>query len=195
MTEKSAAGRKPNYSDDDIADAIADLRFNGRDVNGKNVCDWLKAAGIAKAPSAEAVKKIVQRLLEREKEDEQRRLLATLPAGMIEGLQPGMEELTSLVHMLLARAHQDMQKATKSSLDAANASMEYRDKRIAALEDDLEGSIEKAEQLTEQLAKAQKRIDSLLAERQKLQHKVTKLSAAKTTLEAVVKTFRALKSG
>ncbi|OOY07157.1 hypothetical protein [Thioclava sp. F36-7] len=190
MTDKSTAGRKPNYTDDDIADAIADLRFNGQDLNGKNVSDWLKAAGIAKAPSAEAVKKVLQRLLEREKKEEKRRLLAMLPTGMIKELQPCLEELTSQVHLLLARAHRDMQKTTESSLNAANASMEYRDKRIASLEDDLEGSIEQAEQLTEQLAKAQKRIDSLLTERQKLQHKVTKLATAKATLEGVVKTFK-----
>ncbi|AQS50128.1 hypothetical protein BMG03_19650 (plasmid) [Thioclava nitratireducens] len=190
MTEKSTAGRKPNYTDDDIADAIADLRFNGQDVNGKNVCDWLKAAGIAKAPSAEAVKKVIQRVLEREKEAEKRRLLAALPSGMVEELQPGMEELTSHVHMLLARAHRDMQKTTESSLNAANASMEYRDKRIAALEDDLEASIKKAEQLTEQLAKAQKRIGSLLTEREKLKIKASQLATAKKTLEEVVKTFK-----
>ena len=83
-----------------------------------------------------------------------------------------------------------MQKTTESSLNAANASMEYRDKRIAVLEDDLEGSIKKAEQLTEQLAKAQKRIDSLVAEREKLKNKASKLATAKATLEGVVKTFK-----
>lgn len=195
MTEKSAAGRKPSFNQDDIANAIADLRRNKEAIKTAGVVQWLKDAGVAKSPSAESVKKIMQEVLDREREEEERRLLGKLPSAVIDDLEPGMKELTTHIHLMLARSHENMNVAVERTIDDANATIRRRDANIAALEEELQGATKHTDELAQQLEKANKRIGSLLSEREKLEKKVVQLTSAKLTLKETLRDLRVQDGG
>jgi uncharacterized coiled-coil protein SlyX len=190
MTETSTAGRKPKFTDDDIANAMANLRSKNKAITPTSVGSWLSEAGIAKAPNSEAIKKAMQRVLDREREEEERRLLAELPSWITDELEPGVAALTSHLQLMVAQVHEQMQQAGDLARREADMSIRLRDRRIGELEEQLADQRNQLEECNQELEEANRRVDELTATNATLHQGLFELKGANLALENIVRSFR-----
>lgn len=189
MTENSNAGRRPKFTDDDIANAMADLRSRNVAITPTSIGNWLSEAGIVKAPNSEAIKKAMQRVLDREREEEERRLLAELPSWVTDELEPGVAALTSHLHVMVAKVHAEMQQAGKRAQREGDMSIRLRDGRIGQLEEQLEDQGERLEKCARELEDAIRRAEEMTAANEELQKNLHELKGANLALETIVRSF------
>ncbi len=154
-----------------------------------SVVQWLKEAGIAKSPSSESVKKVMQEVLDREREEEERRLLNGLPIWIKNELEPGVAALTSHLQLMVAKVHEQTQQAENRSREEAEGWIRLRDRQIGRLEEQLVDQGDQLEKCTQDLEEAIRRAEEYAVEVEELRMKNIELKSANSALERAFQTL------